>query len=173
MAAEVTVEHFVTPEELKEDLSINPTALSEAMVKQAALFSHYAVLSSRASRQYDHLKQRAEIVASKVDKELRDQAADEGKKVTEAALGKELARDRRVVAANKLVNEARMIADLAKNALEAFKQRRDMLVQIGLMQREEMKGELSISMKKEREAAAGEVGSRLASKIAGKDRDAA
>ena len=35
-----------------------------------------------------------------------------------------------------------MIADLAKNALEAFKQRKDMLVQIGVALREEAKGEL-------------------------------
>lgn len=168
MAGEVTVEHFVTPDQLKEDLSINPADLNEAMIKQAALFAHYAVLSSRASRQADHMKQRAEIIQSKVDKELRDAAADEGKKITEAALGKEIVRDPRVVQAQKMVNEARMIAELAKNALEAFKQRRDMLVQIGLMQREEMKGELTISMKKEREAAAGEIGSRLADRIAGK-----
>jgi hypothetical protein len=160
-----SIEHYVTGEQLGEDLTINPANLSEAMVKQASLFAHYAVLASRAQRQLDHMKQRLEILQSKVDKEIRDEAADEGRKITEAGIGKEIARDSRVITATKQVNEARMIADLAKQSLEAFKQRRDMLVQIGLMQREEMKGELTVGIKREKERAAGEAGSRLVEKL--------
>jgi len=135
---------FFTPEELKADLAFSDADLHTAMMKQAPLFAHYASIAARAQKQADDMKMILEITEGKVDKDLRNQAAAAGEKITEASLSKALVRSSKYVEALRRYNDARMIADLARNALEAFKQRRDMLVQIGVTQREEMKGDLLI-----------------------------
>jgi hypothetical protein len=130
-----------SPEELQKDLAFSNADLTSAMMQQAALYAHYATLAAKFQKIADTKELVVEITESKVDKALRDAAAQAGEKITEAALSK----------AVKLNKEYIQAVNLCRHALEAFKQRRDMLVQIGVAQREEMKGELFI---KGREAVA-------------------
>lgn len=143
----MAIKQYFTAEELKKDVGFSDNDLSSAMMGQAPLFAHYAVQSAMAQKQADDAKMIMEITEAKVDKAIRDRNAETGEKTTEAALGKAILRDATYIKAITEYNHARMIADLAKNALEALKQRRDMLVQIGVAQREEMKGELRIGAK--------------------------
>ena len=142
---EVSVKTFVSPEQLQKDLAFSDLDLSTAMMKQASLFAHYAVLAAQAQKQHDDFKMMSDIKESQIDKSIRDKAAEDGTKLTEVLIAKEVARTKEFVLAQKRVNEARMVADLLKNALEAFKQRRDMLVQVGVSIREEMKGKVTVA----------------------------
>jgi hypothetical protein len=143
-AAKFTIKKLINPTQLQDDLAFSDVNLSSAMMGQASLFAHYAQISADATGQVDKAKQMRDIIIAKVDKTIRDKYATEGKKVTEKLIEKEVDLHPEVVAMKHKVNEASMVADLAKNALEAFKQRKDMLIQIGVALREEMKGSVSV-----------------------------
>lgn len=162
MSTTPAVKFFVDTEQLGKDVSINPSDLDTAMIEQSSLFVHYAEQAAKAQNQADNLKMVLEVREAQIDKELRDAAAENGEKVTEAMLNKAIVRDPRYVKALKAYNEAKMIADLAKNACEAFKHRRDMLIQLGNKAREEMKGELRIQAAEAQEEASRAKRARIA-----------
>jgi hypothetical protein len=138
---------YIEAGQLKVDLAFSNNDLTSAMMQQASLFSHYGILASKAARQVDIAKLLLENTEAAVYKLLRDKAANDGEKVTEVQLEKMIARHPRVNSMKKSLNEAKRIEASAKVAVEAFRHRRDMLVQMGLISREEMKGELSIHAK--------------------------
>lgn len=146
------VDQFIDPRQMKSDLSYSTADLSSAMMQQASLFAHYGVLASQAARQVDVIKMLLETTEAAVYRVIRDKAIADGEKVTEALLEKRVARHEKVLSLKKALVEAKQIEANGKIAVESFRHRRDMLVQHGLISREEMKGELAIAVKKEREA---------------------
>jgi hypothetical protein len=147
------VKDFIDARQLKSDLAYSPNDLTSAMMNQASMFSHYGVLAADASRQVDVVKMLLEQSEAAVYKLLRDQAAAAGEKVTEAQLEKQVARHSRVISMKKALNEAKRVESIGKTAVESFRHRRDMLVQLGLISREEMKGELRIGERNARDDA--------------------
>lgn len=133
---------LLDPAEVKRDLAFNENTINEAFMSQASLYVHYATVAHQLMHQYDAEKAQLEILESKIDDEIRTEAAESKSKITEAALGKQIKLDARYDAKQKRVLDAKMKANLAKDVLESFKQRRDMLVQMGADLREGMKGEL-------------------------------
>ena len=141
------VKNFIDAEQLRRDLAFSDTDLSSAMMEQAAMFAHYGVLAAEAARQVDVVKLLLENTEAAVSKLIRDEIASTGEKLTEAAIAARIARHPRVIAMKKALNEAKRVEATAKIAVESFRHRRDMLVQMGLISREEMKGELRIAEK--------------------------
>lgn len=136
------VVNYLDAKQLKIDLRFSPTNLDSAQMDQAALFADYGVLAAQASHQVDVVKLLLENSEAAVYKILRDQAAEKAEKVTEAQLEKLVARHPRVISMKKALAEAKQVEAVGKVAIEAFKQKRDMLIQQGVVQREERKGEL-------------------------------
>lgn len=151
-AQKITVRQFIDMAKLKEDLSYTTINLSDAMMRQASLFAHYGELAAKSSRQVDNIKMLLDNIEAQVYRVIRDGMVNRGEKVTEAQVEKQVTRHERVRAVNRALNEAKQIESVAKTAVEAFRHRRDMLIQQGLIMREEMKGELSIQQKRESEA---------------------
>ena len=157
------VDPIIDPAQLQKDLAFSEVDLSSAFMQQAGLFAHYAMFSAKASKQVDDLKMMAEITTAQNYRKVREELEAAEEKITDKRLEQELAVCKAVLEARKAVNEAKMIADLAKSALEAFKQRRDMLVQSGVAAREELKGEARVIAKNsEREARNEALRNRLA-----------
>ncbi|MFA9261824.1 MAG: hypothetical protein ACEQSB_00490 [Undibacterium sp.] len=121
------------------------------MMGQASMFAHYGVLASGASRQVDVIKMLLETTEAAVYRKVRDEFALKAEKVTEAQLDKIVIRHPKVVEMKRNLNEAKQIEGVAKTAVEAFRHRRDMLIQHGLINREEMKGDLAISVRQARD----------------------
>lgn len=142
----MAIKTFIDPAVLQTDLALNGD-LSDRMMTQAGMFAHYAVLSANAQKQAATAKLAMEIRESTLDRDIRAKAAETGSKLTEPLIAKEIARNVDYIKACNDFNEADMIASLAKNTLEAWKQRRDMLVQLGVDAREERKGELYVNAK--------------------------
>ena len=138
----IEVKRFVEAKQLKADLTYSIANLSGAMVEQAAMFSHYATLAAQASRQVDEIDLRLEVVSAQISRELRDEAAKTGTKTTVEGIKNDVLTSARIIALRKALNEAKQIESECKTATEAFRHRRDMLVQLGAHEREEMKGEL-------------------------------
>lgn len=140
----MTIKTLINPAQLKADVSFSDNDLSNAMIRQAALYTHYGMLAAQAQHQMDGADNRLEILKATVAGEARDRAASSGSKITEARIAELVLLDPRTQQAQKDLNAARMIYELARQACEAFKQRRDMLVQIGKRQLEEMEGQVRV-----------------------------
>lgn len=143
-AAQV-IKPIIDADRLKTDLNINPNDLQTGFMTQAGLFSWYAEKAAQAARQADRAKQRRDIIYAKLAQKIRTQAAEAGVKVTEAAIEEQVRISNEYVNACTQYYDAQMIEKLAESAVEAFRQRRDMLVQLGAMSREELKGQLRMS----------------------------
>lgn len=138
----IKVRNFIDPAQLKIDSSMNPANLNASFMDQASLLVHYGTLEAQASRQVDDVKLLLENTEAAVDRKIRDEAATTGTKTTEPQLEKLVARHPKVIAMKKALNEAKQIEKIAKIAVEAFRHRKDMLVQVGANERKEMEGEI-------------------------------
>jgi hypothetical protein len=141
MTGETSFETVFDPVAYRDDVDIDQSNLSNAFTRQAALFAYYAGIHANAVRVESRMKLLADIEESRIDKDIRDRAADSGGKVTEKQIEQEIARTPTYITAVHAYNEAKANTALAWSATEAFRQRRDMLIQLGANQREEMKGE--------------------------------
>lgn len=153
---EATVFHvrdFIDATQMKKDMSFSDNDLTGAMMQQASLFAHYGELSAKAAHQVDVVKMLLESTEAAVYKVERDRLAASGEKFTEALLEKIVARHSRVIQMKKALNEARRVEAMGKVAVEGFRHRKDMLVQQGAQQREELKGEIYTASVSARDAA--------------------
>ncbi|MET2951256.1 hypothetical protein ABXV18_24550 [Vibrio owensii] len=140
-----TLRQYVDPIQLKKDITFSDHDLDDAMAKQASLYSYYASQAAKAQLQADRAKHDMEIVEAKLYHEVRNK--HKGEKVTESFITKGVMIDKRYRASVKRYNDARMIADMAKQATEALRHRRDMLVQVSKHHLEGFKGELFLKGK--------------------------
>lgn len=142
----MTVEAFVDAEKLASDIRFSEVDLDNAMMEQASFYAYYAAQAAKAGLQVDNLKNRLEITEAIVAKKMRDDAAASGAKITEKQIESEVPLNKTVRDLKSAYNEAKAIHALAIQALEAFKQRRDMLIQMGVARREEIKGEARVAV---------------------------
>tara|TARA_B100002049_G_scaffold198966_1_gene157049 strand:- start:1010 stop:1522 length:513 start_codon:yes stop_codon:yes gene_type:complete len=137
---------FIDPAKLKEQVAFSDVDIDTAMMQQASLYSYYGNIYAQAQHQADRFKTHMTHVRARVAHAVREDAAEGGKKVTENMVEERIILHPDYIQAAKLANDSRMIAEMARNALEAFKQRRDMLVQVGKRQLEEMKGQARVTV---------------------------
>tara|TARA_R110000851_G_C13102760_1_gene569365 strand:- start:99919 stop:100434 length:516 start_codon:yes stop_codon:yes gene_type:complete len=140
-----SVKNFVEVKKMHEDVAFSDVDINGAMMEHASLFAYYTVLSAKASHQLNNFKMLVDLQSSKIDKEIRDNAAAEGIKLTEAKITNAIKCDARYVKAQQTLNEASMASDIARGAVESFRHRRDMLVQIGKDARDERSAKLAIA----------------------------
>lgn len=139
-------------EQMLKDVQFSPEDLDAAMIEQPGLFAYYAEQSRIAAKKEANLKLKLEIVESEIDKEIRDVAASEGTKVTEKLIEQQVVRDERYIKAKMAHNDAKATDQLLRDILESFKQRRDMLIQVGLTRRDEMRSQTSVKTEDELKA---------------------
>ena len=151
VARKVAVKQFFDEKQLRQDLSYTMSDISGAMMDQASMLAHYGILSAKASRQVDDMKMLLENAEAAVDRKIRDEKAKLGEKVTEPMMEKLVARHPQVINVKKALNEARQIEAIGKIAVEAFKNRKDMLVQHGARERAELEGEVRLGLRQTRE----------------------
>lgn len=157
----IAVLNYVKPEEAKADLAYSLSDLSGAMMEQAALHLDYAERAAKAARQVNDLKVKLEAAESIVYREIRDSYAKSGTKITEALLEKEVAAHQTIRKIKLAINEAKQIEAIAKGAVEAFGQRKDMLVQLGAKDRVELEGELRMNAVSAREQSIKDTGAAM------------
>lgn len=128
-------------EEFNRDVQIG-TDLDRDFRNQGSLYSFYSGQLMRASIDMEHKKIRAEVAETRCAKAFREKAAKDGIKITEKVVQEEVTDDSMCIKTRLEYVNAKAVYELIKNCLDALKQRRDMLVQIGAASREEMKGDL-------------------------------
>lgn len=166
MAVTYTVKNYIDAEKLQKDMSYSTVNLTEAMMQQGSLMVHYGMQAAYAAKQVDDVALILDVTESKIYRMLRDEAEGAGEKLTETQLMRSVNADANVINIRRALSEAKQVKAIAQAAVQGFRNRKDMLVQEGSQQREEMKGEVSI---RRREAAADErqaTGSRVAARLA-------
>jgi hypothetical protein len=104
----------------KEDLEINKFALDKEWEKQASLFCEWAEKEVEAQFNKDKLKEQLDIVRAELDGEIRQQAALEGTKITEAGISSEILKHKRYQKASNDYLEAIKEAKILGVAKDAF-----------------------------------------------------
>lgn len=137
------------PKQLQKDLAFNEHNLDDAFMSQSGMFAHYSGVAHRAARRHDQLSQQVKLVEAKLDQEIRQEASSSGEKLTEAAIKNRILLDPRHRKITERMLDAKAVAGMTKDACESFKQRRDMLIQIGANVREEHKGEMRMKAARE------------------------
>jgi hypothetical protein len=138
MTVEITLDH----ERFHRDVAIDGNDLNRGFLEHAGLFAYYASAHVKAMRAEGQAKIRVELTESKVGKALREKALADGTKMTEKQLEELVSLDAEVIKARLAYVNAKATTQLAQHAVEAFRQRRDMLIQIGASAREELKGDV-------------------------------
>lgn len=145
-AGPFVIKQILDPNQIAKDDAINPNDLQNAFLKQSGYYHYYARLKMDAMRQYERAKAAFELLESKLDHAYRitltEEAKTGGSKVTEAAVKATVTNDKRWWAANKAQIDAKAIDSYAKDTLEGFKQRKDMLIQAGADARQERQAEI-------------------------------
>jgi hypothetical protein len=129
-------------EQLRKDLSINDADIDGAMTEQAGLYGYYSSLYAHAQYKADTAENRAKVAKARAYKDVRSRLIAKGAKFSEALLEAEVMLHPDYQNALELTAKYQMKAELCKQALEALRQRRDMLVQKGKSRLEELKGDL-------------------------------
>lgn len=141
MSLEINI--FYDHDQVKQDLeSFNPD-INVDLMRQPGLFSYYSQLQTKAEAQYDRLKHTRDIIEAKLTKEYRAQltaASTEKKRITDSEVSSEVALDARMQKAESLLRQAKTELSLLIGVTNAFKQRRDSLMQMAFLAREEKKG---------------------------------
>lgn len=137
MKLTIAEEGFST--QMLNDVEFSPENLDVAYIEQASLFAYYAEQSRLASKKMDNFKLRINTIEAELDKECRDEAISTGTKVTEKAIEQSIARNDKYIKSVLAFNDAKATHQMLRDILDAFKQRKDMLMQIGLTRRDELK----------------------------------
>lgn len=131
-------------EQVKKDLENYNPDISIDLMRQPGLFSYYSQLHAKAEAQYDRLKHTRDLVEArlerKIRKELSDASADK-KRITEAEVRAVVIEDENLRKVESLLRQAKEQVNLMTGVTAAFRQRRDSLMQLAFLMREESKGE--------------------------------
>lgn len=146
------VRNFIDADQLKRDISFNLLDLSNAMMEQASLFVYYGSLAADAEKQVSAVKLMLETTEAAIYQAVRSNKIANDERFTEALLENEVSRHPRVISIKKSLADARRVESTCKTAVEAFRHRKDMLIQQGLITREEMKGQTFIKGQDQAEA---------------------
>lgn len=133
-----TMQTFVDPAQLKDDIDIDPNSIPTEMLRQPALHAYYAVLSSKADFQESVFKLRFEVIEAQLAKRVRVALNSRpGVKVTESMVAETVKTQTAYQDAFMELAEAESIATISRSAMRSIEQRRDMLVQINKDQLQE------------------------------------
>ncbi len=112
----------------ERDIKIDENALDLEWKDQAELFMKYALHLANTQKELDSFKQELDIMRAEIDKSIRENPEKYGiEKVTEGAIQSAILTDKGFIQANKDYLNVKFENDMAKNAVQAFNQRKEAL----------------------------------------------
>lgn len=139
------VKAILVAKDIQAASSINPDDLSGEFQNHASNVYFYAAKHGEAARQEGKAKQNLEIVTARLDNQERELAIAAKEKTTETTISNRIKMSAEFQEAQDAYLDACFINNLAKGASLAMATKRDMLVQLGASEREEMKGQLRMN----------------------------
>lgn len=114
-------------QQISSQIKINRDSLDEEAINQPNLFFHASEAFALAVSVKDAKKQQLELTEAQLDKDIREEAAADEKKVTEPWVKQEIIRSQKYQRAAKEHIEATLTSNRWSALKEAYKQRADML----------------------------------------------
>lgn len=139
-----------TAAEVLDDIRFSEVELDDNMIRQPALVAHYGRLVAEAQFNMDTAKQKLEIAESKAATSMRDEAAAEGRKISETQINSELPTVSAVAKARVAYNRAKSDFEAMKVALEALRHKKDMMIQLAVNRRSEMENKINGLVRQEK-----------------------
>jgi hypothetical protein len=127
-----------------DEVGVDRNQLNDEFVRQPPNFLRASAKYQEALHRATSAKQAFEALIANVDADIRRQASDDGKKLTEKAIEKESERDGRVVQARERLAFLNYQSNLYHSVVRAWEHRRDMLIQLGSNYRAEMDSTVTI-----------------------------
>lgn len=131
----------------KEHLNNWHPDLQVEFERQAGLYAFWNSMYVQAEKQHDRYANLAEMVEAKLDRVCRKALHDAGEKATEGQVRAAVKIDSRMQDALELVRTAKEQVGLCKGMCEAMRQRKDMLLQMGFRERDELKSNPQVNRK--------------------------
>lgn len=123
--------------QLKQDIAINPADLDGEAVRQASLYAYYAEQWRQKEKEANLAKLNLDVYAAALDQKIRDTAAAQGRKLTEAQIDAQVRLNSEWFNRKKAVIELEAEAGQLEAVVRAFVQKKDMLVTLANNQRQE------------------------------------
>lgn len=138
-SSKVRVEYLGSVYEIDIDaeLRVDPQNVQDALLKQPGLYAWYATVHAATQSIVEKAKLDLDVLRARTDEKVRKEAAASGTKVTESSIPLSIDRDPEVVKASQALIEARRQEGVLRAVREAFTHRRDMLIQLSAMERQE------------------------------------
>ena len=119
-------------------LLVNEANLNQEFIEQPSTFAWFATLAEIANAEVSSKELALEVLKANLEGELRQRLAELGGKVTEKMIEGGVITDKRYkVATEELIDSTKQLGIL-KSMVKALDQRKDMLIQLGSMKRQEM-----------------------------------
>ena len=128
---------------LSKDLEIND--LEEDCMMQPHLFAWWGVVSATAKKAADIAKERLDVTEAEINMTIRREKAQSNEKVTEAQLENLVKESDEYLEAVKEKIRATYESDMLRVAAEAFNHKKDMLVTLAAIKRQEMASGITMS----------------------------
>ena len=136
---------------LAEELSIayeSPETLNKQMSEQPAKYAWVAVLLAIAKQQQMELKKNSKTLHAQLSKKYRTFRENNDLKITENIILADIEADKLYVEHSDKLIDAEYNVELLIGIVEAFRQRKDMLISIGSYLRQERDSNISILKEK-------------------------
>jgi hypothetical protein len=136
---EIIIDGITYDNTFSDDVRIDRTNIEEELVTQAEKYAYYAFLAATARAKAAYGKMDRDQTYARVDHEKRNVAkAIPGFKQTEKMVENEVITDARFIEAEKKYLDLNLLADQLEKAERAMAQRREMLIQLGGITRQQM-----------------------------------
>lgn len=133
---------IIDAEQAAKDIKTSYDSLSDDFQHHASLALHYGMKVSQSSAALARIKIQIDAMSAQTAVRIRAQNAKDGVKITEPALKELVSIDPKLVKMKLKLVELSSEHECCRNAFEAFKHRRDMLVQMSKTILEERRGEM-------------------------------
>lgn len=132
---------------IREVLQISEANLSDEFQNQPSTYAYFAALAEFAVADVEQKKLQFSVMEANLDSSKRLELKDQ--KVTEAVIRSAIIKDSKYQVLSEELIEAQRQLGILKSLVRALEQRKDMLIQLGSMKRQEMMlSDFGIDMKK-------------------------
>lgn len=145
MTDEIKLKFAPTPEDVTRAGELNPDKIENLMIRHPSEFAVAANRCALSHKQVEMVALQKGVIESELYQHYRKELLAEGDKPTEKLIDSLIKQDPRWKRISALLIEASRIEAVNKNIVTSLVHKKDMLVQISVNRREEIKSRISFS----------------------------
>jgi hypothetical protein len=137
---------------IRDILKISDVKLSEEFMQQPSIYAWFASLCEMAGAEAENKKFKVSVLKANTEKRIRYEFASRGEKTTENSIAAAVQTDDAFIAASMDLIESERQYSILRSLVRSLDQRKDMLIQLGVMKRQEMQlSDFGIDLEKVRQ----------------------